>query len=140
LALTHHSKCEKQRKMIAFPIKPEEISQYCFLPPRLPALHRGLFEDYQQLRKICPALPYRYASDFASSHILLRDRVPLTPVTASLLNYAAAALRQRASLAERLHTALVHSAPQSTVYSLAVALLHALDQTNFALAHLCRVA
>ena len=126
--------------MIEFPIKPEEIFHYCFLPQRLAALQRGLFEDYQQLREICPLLPYRYESDFASSRILLPDRVPLTPVTATLLNHAAAALRQRASLAERLDTAVAHSAPKSIIYALAVALLRALDQANFALAYLGRVA
>jgi hypothetical protein len=125
--------------MITFPIKREEVAQYCFLPRQLAVLQRDLFEDYQQLRRICPVLPYRYASDFAAPHMLFRDQVRLTAVTASLFNHAAAALRQRASLAERLHTAVAHSAPDSVVYSTAVALLHTLDQANFALIHIGRV-
>jgi hypothetical protein len=64
----------------------------------------------------------------------------LSAVTASLFNHAAAALRQRASLAERLHTAVAHSAPDSVVYSTAAALLRTLDQANFALIHIGRVA
>ena len=126
--------------MITFPIKGEEVTHYCFFPPQIAVLQRGLFEDYQQLRRICPVLPYRYASDFAAPHTLLRDRVPLTAVTASRFNHAAAALRQRVSLAERLRTAVAHSAPDSVVYSTAMALLHTLDQANFALIQIGRVA
>lgn len=126
--------------MITFPIPVSDVAVYCFFPRKLAQLRRDLFEDYMQLTRICRILPLRLISDFTGTRIILPGECSLTPTAAILLNQAAAALRQRASLATRLNSAVSHAASTRVVDSLALALLHTLDETNAVLAHLERLA